>query len=73
MYKYWIQTTVVTLVELRVNAENKLKICYVAVIILRGQLLVLPTKYNNNIMVEIDLCLLWVLHWNISVHYHRNK
>ena len=26
------------------------------------------TKYNHNIMEETDLCLLRVLHWNISVH-----
>ena len=32
-----------------------------------------PTKYNQNIIVEIDMCLLRVLHCNISVHYHRQK
>ena len=36
MYKYCVQITVVTLVELRLNAMNHLKICYVAVIMLRG-------------------------------------
>ena len=30
-------------------------------------------QYNHNIMVEIYLCLLMVLHWNIPVHYHRQK
>ena len=32
-----------------------------------------PTKYYQNIMVEIYLCLFRVLYWNISVHYHRQK
>ena len=31
------------------------------------------TKYNYNIMVEIDLCLLRVFYWNISVHCQINK
>ena len=43
-YKYWLQKTVVNLVKLRLNAINNLKIFYVAVIMLRGLLLVLPTK-----------------------------
>ena len=34
---------------------------------------IFPTKYNQNIMAEIDPCLLRLLHWNISVHYHRHK
>ena len=31
------------------------------------------TKYNHNIMVEIDICPLRVLYWKISVRYHRQK
>ena len=33
------------------NAANHFKMCYVAVIMMREWLLVLPTKYNQNIMV----------------------
>ena len=73
MYKYLIQITVANIVELHLNAANNFKMCYVAVIMLRWLLLVLPTKYNQHIMVEIYLCLFRVLHGNISVHYHRNK
>ena len=50
-YKYWVRITVVDLVGLRLNAENHFKMCYVTVIIIRGQLLVFPTRYNQNIMV----------------------
>ena len=60
--------TVVTLVELLLNAANNFKMCYVAVIMMMGSLIVLPTKYNHNIMVEVYMCLLRVLYWNISVH-----
>ena len=35
-YKYWVQITVVTFVELRLNAGNHFKMCYVSVIMLRG-------------------------------------
>ena len=35
-YKYWVQITVVTPVELRLKAANNFKICYVAVIMMRG-------------------------------------
>ena len=34
--KNWVRITVVNLVELRLNAENNIKMCYVAVIMLRG-------------------------------------
>ena len=43
-HKYWVQITVVILVEPRLNAANNFKMCYVAVIILRWWLLVFPTK-----------------------------
>ena len=36
--------TVVTLSKLRLNATNNFKMCYVAMIMLRGQLLVFPIK-----------------------------
>ena len=36
MYKYWVQITVVTLFELRLNAANNFKMCYVAVIMMNG-------------------------------------
>ena len=55
MYKYSVQITVKTLVEPRVNAANHFKMCYVAVSMLRGLLLVFPTKYNQNFMMEIYL------------------
>ena len=71
MYKFWVQITLVTLVQLRLNAANHLKMYYVTVIILRGRLLFFPIKYNQNNMVEIDLCILRLLHWNVLVHYHR--
>ena len=61
------------LVELRLNAVNNFKIFYVAMIMLRGQLLAFHTKYNHNIMVEIDLCIFRLLYWKISVHYHIQK
>ena len=32
MYKYWVQITVVTLVELRLNAANHFKMCYVDIV-----------------------------------------
>ena len=43
-YKYWVQSTVVTFIELRLNAVNHSKMCNVSVIILRWQLLVFPIK-----------------------------
>ena len=55
MYKYWVQVTVVTLVELGLNSDNNFKMLYVAVIMMRGQLLVFPIKNNQNTTVEIDL------------------
>ena len=61
MYKYWVQITVVTLVELSSNAANNIKMCYVVVIHVSLWLLVFPIKYNHNTMEGIDLCLLWVL------------
>ena len=67
MYKYWVQITVLNLVELCLNATNNFMMCYVAVIIRIGWLLVFPTKYNHNILMEIYLCLLMVLYWKISV------
>ena len=35
-YKYWVRITVVTLVEMRLNAVNHCNMCYVAVIMMRG-------------------------------------
>ena len=64
-YKYLVRITVVNLVELYLNAAHNFKICYVAVIMLRGYLLFFPTKYNHNIIMEMDLFLLRILHWKI--------
>ena len=46
MYKYWVLITVVNPVDLRLNAANNFKMFYVAMIILRGQLLVLTLNIN---------------------------
>ena len=73
MYKYWVQITVTTLVELRLNTVNNFKMGYVSVIMLSGYLLVLLIKYNNINTVEIYLCLLRVLHWDILMRYHSQK
>ena len=35
-YKYCLQITVATLVKLHLNAANNFKMCYVALIMLRG-------------------------------------
>ena len=55
MYKYWVQITVVNLIELRLNSANHFNMCYVAVIMLRRLLLVLPIKYNHNTTVDISM------------------
>ena len=60
IYKYLVQITVVNLSKLRLDSANHFKMCYVAVIITRGELLVSPIKYNQNTMVEIYPCLLKV-------------
>ena len=36
IYKYWVQITVVTLVDLCLNTANHFKMCYVSMIMLRG-------------------------------------
>ena len=63
----------VNIVKPRLNPENNFKMCDVAVIMMRGSLLVLPTKYNYNILVEVYLFLLRVMHWKVSVYYYRQK
>ena len=73
MYAYLLQIPVVIFVELRLKTAYNFKMWYVIVIMLSGQLLFLLINNNKNTTVEMDPCLLRVLHCNILVHYHRHK
>ena len=65
MCAYLLQITVVQCNTQTSNDVNYFKIFYVVVIMLIGQLQDFLIRYNQNSIVEIYLCLLRVLHWNI--------